>query len=496
MSNIDDIFKKGLDSKGMEYSDASWAGMEQMLNTHKVGFFARYRLLLGFGSLLLISGITFLCYEQSDATVNTPAVLADMPLDKNATEADMTTGIPHRLAKPSDKTPVLVIEPEKTAATGQGAVSASPHKDEVTKPTGIATNTASSNATYLDPTDNGFRNTEPYVPITGDRISVLAASVNNGANVGQASMTSNGVSTAAWPSLESDTLLKADFMHEITANGITVSGFAYDLSFHSPAKMAFLSYPSKKKFSIYLSPYAGYVNYAKNAMIPEDITDEEGNLGKSNAQNSYNYGLNVGVKRGKWMLSSGIGVLRLKEYTNYTETSEAYTYTTAPRISNNRYATTPRGTRVVLITQQNVDSTLVSTTNQVCEGCGVSFNYISVPLNLQYNFGKNRLRYFAEAGLNTLILQKAKGNYALPQPMQADSIAVPGTSIVALANSEEVSKIVLQANAAVGVKLWLTPRWNLWSSYGYGLGLNSILSSYEQKPRNQYLRLGVEFKLR
>ena len=80
--------------------------------------------------------------------------------------------------------------------------------------------------------------------------------------------------------------------------------------------------------------------------------------------------------------------------------------------------------------------------------------------------------------------------------MQADSIAVPGTSIVALANSEEVSKIVLQANAAVGVKLWLTPRWNLWSSYGYGLGLNSILSSYEQKPRNQYLRLGVEFKLR
>ena len=230
--------------------------------------------------------------------------------------------------------------------------------------------------------------------------------------------------------------------------------------------------------------------------MPENIADKEGNLGKSDAQNSYNYGLNVGVKRGKWMLSSGVGVLGLNENTNYSETSEAYTYSTVPRITNNQYTTTPRGTRVVLVTQQNVDSTLVSTTSQVCEGCDVSFNYISIPLNLQYNFGENRLRYFAEAGLNTLILQKARGNYALLQQIQADSISVSSTSIVALENSEEVFKVVLQANVAVGVKLWLTPRLNLWSSYGYGLGLNSILSGYEQKPKNQYLRVGVEFKLR
>ena len=38
MSNIDDIFKKGLDGKGMEYSDASWADMEGMLGGKKVGF--------------------------------------------------------------------------------------------------------------------------------------------------------------------------------------------------------------------------------------------------------------------------------------------------------------------------------------------------------------------------------------------------------------------------------------------------------------------------
>ncbi len=86
--------------------------------------------------------------------------------------------------------------------------------------------------------------------------SDVAASVNNSAKLGQASMTSTVTSTSNLSSLEADTLVKVNVMHDITANGITVRGFAHELSFHSPAKMTFLSYPSKKKFILYLSPYA------------------------------------------------------------------------------------------------------------------------------------------------------------------------------------------------------------------------------------------------
>ena len=78
MSNIDDIFKKGLDGKGMEYSHASWAAMEGMLGGKKVGFIARYKLLLSLGSVLLICSVGLWCFlNQNKAnTVNTPSVVA------------------------------------------------------------------------------------------------------------------------------------------------------------------------------------------------------------------------------------------------------------------------------------------------------------------------------------------------------------------------------------------------------------------------------------
>ena len=230
--------------------------------------------------------------------------------------------------------------------------------------------------------------------------------------------------------------------------------------------------------------------------MTENASDKQNNLGKSTTENAYNYGLNVGVKKGNWMLSSGLGMLSLREKTYYTESQEEYIYITAPRISDAEYTTTPRGTRVALISQEKVDSTLLSSTNQICEGCDVSFNYISVPLNLQYNLGKKRLRYFAEAGLTASFLVNAKGTYALLKNANKDLTILPTTEIVDLSTSEEVAKMLLQANAAVGAKFWLTPRWNVWTSYGYGMGLNSMLASYGQKPTIQNVRVGVEFKLR
>jgi len=297
-------------------------------------------------------------------------------------------------------------------------------------------------------------------------------------------------------SSEAETLVKPNFQEVILTNEIGMNDLGYEVSANGPEHLDFLKNPTKRKFAFYVSPYAGYVNYTKNTVLPENASDEQNNLGKSTAQNAYNYGLNVGVKKGNWMLSSGLAMLSLREKTYYTESQEEYNYITAPRISKNDFAFTPRGTRVALISQEKVDSTLLSSTNQICEGCEVSFNYVSVPLNLQYNLGKKRLRYFAEAGISASFLINAKGTYALLRNANKDITVLPTTEIVDLSTREEVAKMLLQANAAVGAKFWLTRRWNVWTSYGYGLGLNSMLTSYEQKPTIQNVRVGVEFKLR
>lgn len=507
MSNIDDIFKKGLDGKGMEYSDASWAGMEQMLDTKQIGFFARYKLLLGFGSLLLIGSIALLCYKSlsPDTTVNTPTVLAEMPSETTTVKEEMAmnnrgimisenpTSTNH--ANIPSEIPFIHNEQREISAIQRDVVSTDGNQDskQISKTVSSSTN----NKKFLDSQDFSFN-----AASTGKENSVMTSNPNL-INFGKDQSLRNiqVAAVAITPNINDfNSTLKTtetqDFEQLVDLKSKIVTVFPYEVGASGLNTLASLPNPKAKNISLYISPYVGYINYFKNAVVPKTTYDRENNLGKSNAEASYNYGLNIGFKRGKWMLSSGIGMLHLKEKTYYTETNDAYTYVTAPRISNSAYTTTPRGTRVALITQENIDSTLVSTTDQVCEGCDVSFNYISVPLNLQYNFGKDRLRYFVEAGLSASFLQKAKGNYAIPAIIPNDSVFLPNTPIVSLANGEEVSKMLLQANAAIGVKFWLSPKWNLWTSYGYGMGLNSMLSIYEQKPTIQNLRVGVEFKLR
>jgi hypothetical protein len=490
MSNIDDIFKKGLDGKGMEYSDASWAAMEGMLGGKKVGFFARYKLLLGLGSVLLISsvGLWYFINQNKANTVNTPSVVA---YNEENTAIRKTPGYVDT-AKSTDyeSSKVLVIKESSTPLVNKEITIVSPLVSvprtrktadieewrRVDYSKGKSSDNTTAGIRTIDATDNGFRN---YDPLT---VSTAGSTQTN--------------STDVTSSSEAETLVKPNFQEVILTNGIGMNDLGYEVSANGAGQLDFLKNPTKRKFAFYVSPYAGYVNYTKNTVLPENATDEQNNLGKSNTENSYNYGLNVGVKKGNWMLSSGLGMLSLREKTYYTEWQEEYIYITAPRISDAEYTTTPRGTRVALISQEKVDSTLLSSTNQICEGCDVSFNYISVPLNLQYNLGKKRLRYFAEAGLTASVLVNAKGTYALLRNANKDITVLPTIEIVDLSTSEEVAKMLLQANAAVGAKFWLTPRWNVWTSYGYGMGLNSMLASYGQKPTIQNVRVGLEFKLR
>ena len=501
MSNIDDIFKKGLDGKGMEYSDASWAGMEQMLNTKKVGFFARYKLLLGVGSVLLVSSIALIYLNslESDTKANTPAIVADSA-DPNVHTGEVEISLYDNPTKVTDYktskdptyqkswTPSDQQEELAGSAKNEGSPSSS-GKSSLVKTTPIKDSSA-VNSSFLDPTDNGFRYSEP---LTATMTSDGETGLSSAPSVSDA--TDELLSTLA-PSDGFELLVKPKFQEVISARPTELLNIPYEFTPAGAQKLDFLHSPKKRKFAVFLSPYAGYVNYRKNEALPKLASDFESNLGKSVMQTSFNYGLNVGVKRGNWMLTSGLGIVSLQEKTYYTESEEEYSYIQSPKISDINYTTTPRGTRVALVTQQTIDSTLSVTTRQVCEGCEVSFDYVSVPLNLQYNLGKRRLRYFAEVGVSASFLTSARGTYATLKNANGHLTVLPSVQLVDLSTSDDIAKMLLYGNAAVGAKFWLTSKWCLWTSYGYGRGLNSMLGSYEQKPTIQNVRVGMEFKLR
>lgn len=501
MSNIDDIFKKGLDGKGMEYSDASWAGMEQMLNTKKVGFFARYKLLLGVGSVLLVSSIAlvYLNSLESDTKANTPALVTDSK-EPNEHTNEVQISVYDNPTKVTDYetskdpayqkswTPSDQQEELAGSAKNEGSPSSS-GKSSLVQTTRTKDSFA-VNSSFLDPTDNGFISS---APLTTTMTSDGETELSSDPIVSDA--TDELLSTAA-PSDGIELLVKPNFEEVISARPTELLNIPYEFTPAGAQKLDFLHSPMKRKFAVFLSPYAGYVNYRKNEALPDFASDFGSNFGKSVTQNSFNYGLKVGVKRGNWMLTSGLGVVSLREKTYYTELEEEYSYIQSPKISDINYTTTPRGTRVALVTQQTIDSTLSVSTRQVCEGCEVSFDYVSVPLNLQYNLGNNRLRYFAEVGVSASFLTRARGTYATLKNANGHLTVRSSVQLVDLSTSDDVAKMLLYGNAAVGAKFWLTSKWCLWTSYGYGRGLNSMLGSYEQKPTIQNVRVGMEFKLR
>lgn len=493
MSNIDELFKNGLNGKGMEYSDASWAGMEQMLHGKKLGFFARHKLLLGIVGILLFSSATLFYYANNSTrkTANTPAVVSDHTLnEKGISVYDNPTKVTdYETSKDQNylKSWTSSIEQENSSTTRADAVSTPWVRSEAIKQENNVLYSPKSSRAGAGAKDDVSKTELPR------EISRVQDVVSEGVN------TSDVIQNEVEPKQSvgiKDVLAKTNGGNLIKASRIDFAGFSTNTSPLDRSVLDFLPPAKRRKYGLYLSPFAGLVNYSKSVNTPKFVTDDNDNFSKSSPQQSVNYGINVGVKKGKWMLSTGIGILELSERTFYTTQMDEYEYTTAPRITNAQYTTTPRGTRVALITETRIDSTLISTTVNECAGCEVQFNYVSVPLQVQYTAGRSRVRGFLEVGVVASFLQNANGVYATLKDANSDLAVVPSTQLVDLSTTDEVSKILMQASAAVGAKLWLAPRWNVWSSYGYGFGLNSMLRSYEQNANLQNVRVGLEFKLK
>ena len=244
MSNIDDIFKKGLDGKGMEYSDASWAAMEGMLGGKKVGFIDRYKLLLGLVSVLLISsvGLWYFINQNKANTVNTPSVVDynedNTAINKTPGYMDTAESTDYEsskvLATEESGTPLVNKELTKAAAQTNipriGKTVDIEESGRIDYSKGMISDNPTAGVTTLDPTDNGFRNYEP--------LTVSAA--------GSTRTTSIDVTS----SKEAETLVKPNFQDVILTNVIGMNEFGYEVSANGASELDFLKKYNKEKVFI------------------------------------------------------------------------------------------------------------------------------------------------------------------------------------------------------------------------------------------------------
>ena len=155
MKKIDDIFKEGLDNKGLGYTEAHWGSMAAMLDANKVGFFARNKWLIGIVGLLLTSSIVsfFILKSTQTEPTNTKNIVKSFisqKVDEPITVEESTSANYEGIVVETKAVPVISIgkevllsEPETQPSSGNNPV--------VSKSV-----FASSKEIYQSPINDGF----------------------------------------------------------------------------------------------------------------------------------------------------------------------------------------------------------------------------------------------------------------------------------------------------------------------------------------------------
>ena len=447
MKKIDNIFKEGLDNKGLAYSEAHWDAMAAMLDANKVGFFARNKWLLGLLSLLLTSGIIafFIFKTPQNQTANT-----NLKTDKNVSSM------------------ISEFKEEPTTEPIQQAVA------------------------KVDKHESGIE-VEMKLPSKKPLRKIGAPVTQNAQALSSSSPIVPQVTLPLSSKLEFNQAIEVEelFEHSINLDVIRLEGIDIkSLHSHSATTFNQISVDQNKgrtPLSFYIAPYIAGNNYTKNY---DELSDSKLKSAESPIY-SIGYGIDFQLKRNNWIVKSGIGFVSLKEQTNYLSKQNTYGYDTSFRLLNEQYAYTPRGTRIALI-EEHVDTFKTGELEQVeCEDCITKFSYVTVPLAIQYELVKNRMIYFGEVGMNASFLKNSAGNYTFRSTDSTQSYRIEEVT-----NHPSLTKVLVYAQASAGVKYRISSKLNAYASYGFSKGLNSMMADYDQRAVLNQIRIGFEFKIK
>lgn len=207
-------------------------------------------------------------------------------------------------------------------------------------------------------------------------------------------------------------------------------------------------------------------------------------------QNAYRYGINGAAYKNNWKINLGLGATQMREQNTYVAQEYSYTYDTSYALVDRNFDQTPTGRNRALIAQKVEVSSVDSTEYAICESCKTTFSYIDIPLSVQYQFGKSRMKFIGEIGGGLSILTRANGYYTL-----AHTLGENGSYEVGPVEKTDLNRVLYNGNAALGLSYRINSKLTMYSSYGMRWYQTSMTKNYEQVPILRGIRIGVELRL-
>lgn len=156
-----------------------------------------------------------------------------------------------------------------------------------------------------------------------------------------------------------------------------------------------------------VSPFAGMIAETGNQRYQSGNTEYV-----HPAQSNFTYGINIECATKHFSVRTGIGLSRTTLQSSVTTADDIYDVDTNYIIVNPNYGTTPSGKPIALIRRQ-IDSSYVSTAYTTTKS-RTTYQYITIPLTLQYKIAYKRFTTMIEGGglHQIMISQESNASYS------------------------------------------------------------------------------------
>lgn len=447
MNKLDNIFKKGLDGKGLKYSDKHWKQLQQQLNKDqksRKGLFW----ILPIGFLFIVLGLYFgNKLFQTNANNQTLAIeIENQPIEtqeySNPNFTEQTTEISFSETETQD-----FIQQKREVAIYK-------------KQNGLKAHSNSREGKQ-----------------EASKTSITASGIGSKNAVQNKNKSQEN-------SIEHQKVL--DFKEVYHLNTRTFGLLLLD-SLIEPIPFAVNTPLRKLKSKWYRSvnPFISMIQYNKKV----DVTDQSGYKTQEITRQSGGYGIYLFARKKRFAFKTGLASFDLKEVTNYTNTIHHWDYSSTYIVENDNYGKTRLGTPIILI-REIVDSTLTTYQETAHPNSEVKFSYLTVPVQVQYEFGRKRWACFTGLGFNFSFLRSASGIYAtdfMHSPSGESQLSYQDIS-----SRKNITQTLVDGEVNAGIKYRVTKNTALLMSYAYTQSINSMMSTYSQQVMLHQMRFGVE----
>ncbi len=174
------------------------------------------------------------------------------------------------------------------------------------------------------------------------------------------------------------------------------------LSISAPAN-ELISKPNKFIKHLAYTPFIGILSNTDKQQLVSDNS-----IYKIEPQNQLSFGANLQIETKRLALRIGLGFNKFDMMLINNVYKNNYDYDTSYTLVNPNYGITPSG-KVIALIRKNIDSNYLSTTHSI-NSVNTTYQYINIPLTLQYYIRYKKLCIEIEAGINQQFMIPSNSN--------------------------------------------------------------------------------------